>query len=46
MTRYSFHLYDWEAISESEEKRPNFMMKDDPIVLISQGILRVLGAES
>ena len=39
MIRYPFHLYHPEAISGSEDKRPNITN-----ALVAQGIPRVLGA--
>lgn len=39
-TRYPFHLYGSEAISETEDNRPNIMTKDAPIVIIAEEIPR------
>ena len=46
ISRHPFHLYDFEAILGTEDKRPKIITKDAPIALITQKIPRVLGALS
>lgn len=46
VTRYPFHLYSSEMISETEDWRSNIITKDAPIAIITWKIPRVWGAVS
>ena len=43
ITGHPFYLYGSEAISGTEDKRPNIMTKDVPFVLIAEEIQSVWG---
>ena len=46
ITRYPLHRYGSEAISETEDEKPNITTKDAPIPLTAQKVPEVLEAVS